>query len=79
MPSGHCLSHNLDLLNDAREKTEELMDIAFKDSTLTEKPRNYREVARKAYLKTAQKRSKTKKEIRAAIRKQVGFVRRNMA
>lgn len=70
---------DLDLLNDAREKTEELMDIAFKDSTLTEKPRNYREVARKVYLKTAQKRSKTKREIRAAIRKQLGFVRRNIA
>jgi hypothetical protein len=70
---------DLDLLNDAREKTEELMDIAFKVSTLPEKPRNYREVARKAYLKTAQKRLKTKNEIRAAIRKQLGFVRRNIA
>jgi hypothetical protein len=70
---------DLDLLNDAREKCEHLMDEAFKYSSLTVKPRNYRENARKDYLKTAQKKSKTKKEIRSAIRKQLGYLRRNIA
>lgn len=70
---------DLDLLNTAREKSEELMDIAFPMSALETKPRNYREVARKEYLKTAQKKSKTKKEVRSAIKKQLGYLRRNIA
>lgn len=70
---------DLDLLNAAREKSEKLMDIAFPLSILETKPRNYREVARKEYLKIAQKKSKTKKDIRSAIRKQLGFLRRNIA
>lgn len=47
---------DLDLLNDAREKSEELMDIMFAVSTLQKKPRNYREKARKEYLKVAHKK-----------------------
>lgn len=70
---------DLDLLNAAREKSEELMDIAFPLSIMETKPRNYREIARKDYLKTAQKKSKTKKAIRSAIRKQLGYLRRNIA
>jgi hypothetical protein len=35
-------------------------------------------VARKTYLKTAQKKVKTKKEIRSAVKKQLGFVNRNI-
>lgn len=70
---------DLNLLNDAREKSEELMDIAFSCSTLHTKPRNYREVARKEYLKTAQKKSKTRKEIRSANGKQLSYLRRNIA
>lgn len=63
---------DLDLLNAAREKSEELMDIAFAESSLKIKPRNYRELARKDYLHTAQKKSKSRKEIRQALRKQLG-------
>lgn len=69
---------DLDLLNVAREKSEELMDIAFAQSRLETKPRNYREIARKDYLQTAQKKSKTKKDIRQALRKQLGYLYRNI-
>ena len=69
---------DLDLLNAAREKSEELMDIAFAESKLKIKPRNYRELARKDYLHTAQKKSKSRKVIRQALRKQLGYVRRNI-
>jgi IS5 family transposase len=69
---------DLDLLNAAREKSEELMDIAFAESSLKIKPRNYRVLARKDYLHTAQKKSKSRKEIRQALRKQLGYVRRNI-
>jgi len=70
---------DLDLLNDARVKSEELIDTAFAFTTLETKPRNYREKARKEYLKVAQKKNKTKKEIRHAIKKQLGYLRRNIS
>jgi hypothetical protein len=58
---------DLDLLNDAREKSEELIDELYCSSKHKSKPRTYREIARTKYLKTAQKKHKTKKEIRNAI------------
>lgn len=70
---------DLNLLEDARRKSEELMDIAFELSSLEKKPRNYRENARKDYLKTAQKKNKSRKEIRTANKKQLGYLRRNIA
>lgn len=70
---------DLNLLNDAREKSEELMDFAFELSNLEKKPKNYREIARKDYLKIAQKKSKTRKDIRSSVSKQLAFLRRNIA
>ena len=69
---------DLDLLNDAREKSEELIDHLFCPSKHLAKPRTYREIARKVYLKTAQKKSKSKKEIRTAIKRQLNYLRRNL-
>ena len=69
---------DLDLLNDSREKSEKLMDLLFSISSMEKKPRNYREKARKEYLKTAQKKSKSRKEIRNAIKKQLNYLKRNI-
>lgn len=69
---------DLDLLNDAREKSEELIDSLYVAKRHGEKPRTYRQVARKAYLQTAQKKVKSKQEIRRAIRRQLGFLGRNI-
>lgn len=69
---------DLNLLNDAREKAEELIDVLYAQTKLTSKPRNYRELARKDYLQTAQKKNKTRKEIRAAIRKQLAYLKRDI-
>lgn len=69
---------DLGLLNDAREKAEELIDI-LQQTLTTAKPRTYRQTARKIYLKTAQKKKKTKKEIRNAIRQQLQFLKRNIS
>lgn len=69
---------DLNLLNDSREKAEELIDFLFNPQKHGEKPRTYRENARKDYLKTAQKKKKTKKEIRAAVRKQLGYLKRDI-
>ena len=69
---------DLNLLNDSREKSEELIDLLYLPSKHTKKPRTYREIARKAYLRTAQKKKKSKKEIRSAIRRQLCFLKRNI-
>ncbi len=69
---------DLNLLDNAREKSEELIDILYSAILHKKKPRTYRKVARKMYLKTAQKKVKSKKEIRSAIRKQLGYLKRNI-
>ncbi len=69
---------DLNLLNEAREKSEELIDELQANLT-TAKPRTYRQIARKKYLKTAQKKKKTKKEIRNAIRQQLQYLKRNIS
>lgn len=69
---------DLNLLNDAREKSEELID-ELQVGLTTAKPRTYREIARKQYLKTAQKKKKTRKEIRKAIRQQLQYLKRNIS
>ncbi len=69
---------DLNLLDDAREKSEELIDVLYKAGLHKRKPGTYRKIARKLYLKTAQKKVKSKKEIRSALRKQLGFVNRNI-
>jgi transposase, IS5 family len=78
-PQDIAFPTDLNLLNDAREKLEQLMDFVFDYSTLEQKPRNYREIARKEYLKVAQKKSKTRKDIRSSIRKQLAYVGRNIS
>jgi len=69
---------DLNLLNDAREKSEELIDVLYCISQTTKKPRTDRNKARKQYLRTAQKKSKTNKEIRKALRHQLVYLRRNL-
>jgi len=69
---------DLGLLSDAREKTEQLIDQLYDPILHPKKPRTYRRVARKRYLKTAQKKNKPRKEIRKAVGSQLRFVRRNL-
>jgi len=70
---------DLKLLNNAREKSEAIMDTLHKHMPKgTKKPRNYRQKARKDYLSVSKKRNPTKKILRKAIRKQLGYVRRNL-
>jgi hypothetical protein len=69
---------DLKLLSDAREKTEQLIDQLYTDELHEKKPRTYRQVARKRYLKTAQKKNKTRKEIHKAVGSQLRFVKRNL-
>ena len=69
---------DLNLLSEAREMTEKLIDQLHDPELHESKPRTYREVARKRYLHTAQKKNKTRKEIRKAVGSQLGYLKRNL-
>jgi IS5 family transposase len=65
---------DLNLFNDCRQKSELMIDILYKRSDLKVKPRTYRQEARKDYLKTAQKKNKSKNEIHVAVGKQLRYL-----
>ena len=71
---------DISLLNEAREKLEERVVVAHADG-LTEgkKPRTYRNRARKEYLRFARNRKPTKKLLRKSLRKQLGYVGRDLS
>ena len=71
---------DLNLLSDARRKAEELIDSIYNKELHGEKPRTYRREARKYYLQTAQKKNKTKKEIRYVehFRRRFGYYPREV-
>ena len=67
------------LLNDAREKLEEIIDVLHEPLKGEQKKvRTYRQKARKDYLKVAKKRRPSKQKIRAGIRKQLQYIARNL-
>lgn len=67
-----------DLLSQAREKSEELIDLLYRKEIHGNKPRTYRRNARKHYLKVAQNKNKSKKLIYSAVGKQLRFLKRNI-
>ncbi len=69
---------DINILNDAREKSEQIIDRLHDHTRSEVKPRTYREKARKDFLKVAQKKSKTKKQIRIGIRQQLQYLNRNI-
>lgn len=69
---------DLNLLNDAREKSEMLIDLLYQKELHGKKPRTYREKARTAYLFVAQKKSKTGKIIRKGVGQQLRYLKRNI-
>jgi len=68
---------DVSLLSEGREKLEELIDYLHEGSDAN-KPRTYRQIARQAYLRFVRNRKPRYKQIRKAIRKQLGYVRRDM-
>ncbi|MBG6063381.1 hypothetical protein IWX83_003191, partial [Flavobacterium sp. CG_9.1] len=69
---------DLNLLNDAREKSEMLIDILYQKELHGKKPRTYRKTARTVYLNTAPKKSKTGKIIRKGVGQQIRYLKRNI-
>ena len=68
------------ILNEAREKTEKIIDSLYKKTKKKgKKPRTYRIRARKDYLKLSKKRRPSRKERRKGIKKQIQYIQRNLA
>ena len=70
---------DLNLLNEAREKLEAMIDESFSRGELgRDKPRTYRRVARKSYLIAAKNKRISEGKLKKAIRKQLQYVRRDL-
>lgn len=68
---------DLSLLNDSREKSEELIDQLCSSLGLT-KPRTYRRLARKSWLNISKSKRPGKKKIQMGIKKQLNYLKRNL-
>ena len=66
------------LLNAARKEAERMIDLLYKQAGPCKKPRDYRRIAKKEYLAFSKKRKRTKKQVRKAIRKQLGYLKRDL-
>ncbi len=78
-PSDISYPTDLGLLNDAREKSQQIIDIMHAPSIgQSPKPRTYRQKARKDYLAVAKQKQPGAKKIRKAIGKQLAYLRRNL-
>lgn len=69
--------NDLSLLNEAREKLDEMIDTLCKVQG-EKRPRTYRKVARKEFLSVARQKKPHLRKIRKAIGKQLRFVARNL-
>jgi len=70
---------DIGLVNEAREKSERIIDILFAPLKGTQrKPRTYRQKARKLFVKHIKKRKSTARQRRKALGQQLGFLRRNL-
>jgi hypothetical protein len=68
---------DLGLLNDSREKSEELLDKLCKSLSIG-KPRTYRIKARKEWINLSKNKNKQKKVIRKGINQQLSYLKRNL-
>ena len=70
---------DLSLLNEAREKSEEIIDAMHEPfAGVGKKPRTYRQKARKAYLAVAKQKKPGARKIRRAIGQQLRYLKRNL-
>lgn len=78
-PADITFPTDLKILNTAREKSEEVIDILHRPlKGKQKKPRTYRKKARKDFLSIAKSKKLSKSKRRKAIRKQLGYLRRNL-
>jgi IS5 family transposase len=69
---------DLDLLNESRQKAEELIDELCLKLGVQDKPRTYRRAARKEFLNVSKMKRKPANVLRKAIRKQINYLKRDV-
>jgi len=69
---------DLSLLNEAREFSEQIIDVLYPKTDWKKKPRTYREKARKDYLAIAKQKRTSAKVRRRGIKQQLQYLRRNL-
>jgi hypothetical protein len=78
-PADIAYPTDLSLLNEAREKSEQIIDAMHEPFIgIRPKPRTYRQKARKAYLAVARQKKPGVKKIRKAVGQQLRYLRRNL-
>jgi len=78
-PADIAYPQDINLCNEAREKTEEMVEAMHKGNVgKAEKPRLDRQKARISYLKVAKSKNRSKNTLRKAINKQLSYIRRNL-
>lgn len=70
---------DINLLNEAREISEKLIDELYGLSDWSKKPRTYRQKARRQYLVIAKNKRQSLKVRRRGIREQLQYLRRNLS
>ena len=76
-PANITYPQDIKLCNEAREKTEEMVE-AMHERGDGEKPRLDKQKARREYLKVAKSKKRTGNALRKAIKKQLSYIRRNL-
>ena len=69
---------DLSLLNEAREFSEQIVDRLYAKTDLEQKPRTYRQQARKAYLSIVKKKRPGTRLLRRGIKQQLQYLCRNL-
>lgn len=77
-PSNIKYPQDFQLLNEAREKLEVMIDFFHKTYAPWQKPRTYRRLARKNYLAMAKAKKRPENKMRSTIRKELGYVKRDL-
>ncbi len=78
-PADIAYPTDIGLLNDAREKTERIIDeLCAMHPKGVRKPRMSRRTARKDFLAVGMKKTLSRKALRKGLRKQLGYLRRNL-
>jgi hypothetical protein len=77
-PADIAYPTDVNLLNEAREKLEDMIDTLHPHTGAKLKPRTYRQEARKRYLRFIKQRKPRKAAIRKAIGQQLRYVTRNI-
>ena len=76
-PADISYPQDFQLLNEAREKLEHIVD-AYCEAHKLKKPRMRRRAARKDYLKLSRCKKRTAKKTREGVRKQLQYIRRDI-